>query len=141
MTPAEFKAANCPLWHNAYRIASGKPLGMTWREAEEVARAYLAEHPADDAEPVTPEWLQAEGFSVVHTHADIEIDTAKGWTLFLRIRFFSMEASICQHRMSASESDGLALAGTKLATRGHVRRLAAALGIALHGEQAREGGG
>lgn len=92
----------------------------------------LAGHQADDDAPVTPEWLADAGFGLNSAYADIPIDNAGGWTLFLRVRFFSMEASICHYEMSTSESDGLALTKTKLTTRGHVRRLCAALGVPLH---------
>lgn len=86
---------------------------------------------ADDAEPTTADWLEAVGFTVCHTHADIEIDTKKGWTLFLRVRFFSMEASICHTQVDLNTSDGLALTRSNLMTRGDVRRLCSALGVQL----------
>lgn len=72
-----------------------------------VARnAALAEHPADDDEPITEEWLESSGALDALTEA------------------FGM----------LHISDGVVRVGKGLSTRGEVRRLCEALGIELNSE-------
>lgn len=80
-----------------------------------VAAAYLAEHPADDAEPVTGTWLFSLGFRPAWGHP------------------YCFNANGIDVRCTADE---LALATRtdelwthERPTRGHVRRLLLALGI------------
>jgi hypothetical protein len=89
-----------------------------------LAESYLAEHPADDCEPITEEWLRSVGFS----------DGATGESLWLRckdsqlghLRHTAMALDLITGNWTAN---GLGCKECK--TRGDVRRLAAALGIAL----------
>lgn len=106
-----------------------------WRREQDeraLARQWIAERPADDAEPVTVPWLESAGFSVAsypsHFLADRGLDEQTGWHLWLRIRLPIMEAQIC-HGMAIGESDGIALTRASVRTRGDIRRLLAALGI------------
>ena len=80
-----------------------------------VGRAYLAEHPADDGEPVTPEWLAATGFSPAwgdkyrHQRGHMDVVWREG------------VMSLAHRTDEWSE--------LPVRTRGHVRRLLMALGI------------
>jgi hypothetical protein len=84
----------------------------------QVARAYLAEHPADEDEPVTAEWLQSMGW------AEFGLGIASQRGLFRsRLRFaFDLGVTLC---MPGIESEGHQM------TRGELRRLCAALGVPL----------
>lgn len=78
------------------------------RDAFDLANAYLAEHPADDGEQVTADWIKANvdsHFGGETEQGDLFIETADS--------FITLPES---------------------ATRGHVRRLCAALGITLREE-------
>ncbi len=78
-----------------------------------LADAWLAEHPADEHEPVTADWLRSVG------GPDFEYRTTFGVVLTLLV--------------VKTERDGwhAATIPVPLPTRGHVRRLCAALGIHL----------
>jgi hypothetical protein len=101
-----------------YRLHPQSHKGL--EDAQSVARAYLAEHPADDAEPLTEEWLRAAGFETrdgrLCLGARLQFTHCNGWNAWWGI-------------------DGLAYASSRLVnglnTRGHVRRLCQCLGIAL----------
>ena len=98
--------------------------------APELAKAWLAEHPADDAEPLTAEWLKSVGFTdrgerpgrsmaIHHFPPTGEYMLTFKWigaTMILAYVFDSMVAE--------SKRDW---------TRGDARRLCAALGIGLKG--------
>lgn len=88
-------------------------------DAVALAEAYLAEHPADDGEPVTAEWLESIGFYRDGVHPDDpftcressiylspKYDDEKLWVVFVEV-----------YELGKSK------------TRGDVRRLLAALGI------------
>jgi hypothetical protein len=91
-----------------------------------LADAYLAEHPADDDEPVTEEWLRAVGF-VTHRQGvaiDMGLRSRGGpWLYF----------ACCPGLVNPDWmfDDGRLLAAPDLNTRGHVRRLCEALGVPL----------
>lgn len=116
-----------------------------WKRIQAVARAYLADHPADDVEPVTAEWLESLGF----------VDTDEN-TLLARNRWLSepdlISGQVGQElRFVAVNGDKnggvkdwsveIRTAGKTWGkgqavfypntTRGHVRRLCTALGIPL----------
>jgi hypothetical protein len=90
--------------------------------AWQLAKAYLAEHPADDEEPVNEEWLRSiglklrMGFGFPVTKTMSLWDSRNGWGLYF-------------HGGLGDSAEG----ETKIAnvaTRGQVRRLLVALGIA-----------
>ena len=101
------------------------PLSLQGKLADAliVADAVLAEHPADDGDPVTGEWLEVviPGFSlnaggqmggcVYDSYRVTAVRKDGGWGIV------------------ASVAEGEA--GVLCPTRGHVRRLCAALGIPL----------
>jgi hypothetical protein len=97
------------------------------RAIHAVASAYLAEHPADDAEPVDEAWLESVGF----VHGDSAIGSP---------RMNSPRAPVDETQVVTIESDGAAYYDVDdghwvilpdVETRGDVRRLCAALGIEL----------
>lgn len=101
----------------------------------DLARAYLAANLADDDEPINAAFLGMSGFYFVGVRlADIAIDEQTGYALWLRIDLVLWEAQIC-HGKPNHESDGIALTKSVIKTRGQLRRLAAALGVTLKGDQ------
>lgn len=100
--------------------AVDQPLWIA-KSIRELCRFYLREHPSDDSEPVTEEWLRAVGFRLM-----------SGWPVW----FFreSIEIRIrSEHDSEANPAPFLRIAGQRIfnPTRGDVRRLCAALGVAL----------
>ncbi len=86
--------------------------------------AYFAEHPADDGEPVTGSplnetWLPAVGFTY-----EPDIYGPTDWWRLGKLRFYPYSGG-----SSRWTYDGVSLPDQP--TRGHVRRLCAALGIPL----------
>jgi hypothetical protein len=87
-------------------------------DAFDLALAYLADHPADDAEPVTAEWLASVGF----TAGKFPRDLIRGPVL---------------RGVSSAGDEYWAIRtypipnDAKPWTRGHLRRLCAALGVPL----------
>jgi hypothetical protein len=60
MTPSDLRV--CALQVEESLLETGDPFsGDDW-SAMQVVRAYLAEHPADDDEPITAKWLESCGF-------------------------------------------------------------------------------
>jgi hypothetical protein len=98
----------------------------SWLSALAVACQYQADHPADDDEPVTEEWLRAVGF-VTHRQGvaiDMGLRSRGGpWLYF----------ACCPGLVNPDWmfDDGRLLAAPDLNTRGHVRRLCEALGVPL----------
>ena len=92
------------------------PLSLQGKLADAliVADAVLAEHPADDGEPVTEAWLRAAGFTVNPLRDRLEVGPAQWW------HFANCVLGIDHHTGFWT-----------LPTRGHVRRLCAALGIPI----------
>lgn len=86
--------------------------------AVKVARAYLAEHRADDDEPVTEEWLRGIGF-----------ENSAGRLLLGKIQFTFFEG--WNAWWSFSDGRGATRLIDDVKTRGSVRRLCRALGITL----------
>jgi hypothetical protein len=121
------------------------------RDQAILAYAYLAEHPADDSEPIDGCWLRGVGFTNKSDNIEqfienewfsgehrIEIQPEDGDYLGeeMRIMIYSKPVWVCEVRNRSHGWDESIAVGGDLKTRGDVRRLAAALGIAL-----KEGGG
>lgn len=89
-----------------------------------VVRGYLAEHPADDAEPITKEWLRGMGFEQCDTDRLILRDP----------KVIPREVSMLEWFSNLKDSPphciGLRFSGSwlrKIKTRGQLRRLLLAL--------------
>lgn len=115
-----------------FPILAGKGDAMT--DSLAVCRAYLAEHPLDDEEPVTEKWLRSVGFVVE------EPDHANGMRIRFKEGFISPVAAnkfwdgieIYNESDANDDQDGvLAVFKNDLIRRADVRRLCAALGIEL----------
>ncbi len=86
-----------------------------------IIEAYLAEHPADDAEPITGEWLRTTS-----AYTFVELPDNDGTNVLFEIEPFGPD----EYRPQLSEgSDMIVL--RRLKTRGDLRRLCAALGVPL----------
>lgn len=101
----------------------GKP-GCRRAAAVRVARAWLAEHPADDGEPVSGEWLRSIGFTgpdgllgIIYGEVELTTTTSSRWLVG-----------------NPSEIHGESVYIPAPTTRGDVRRLCAALGVPAGGE-------
>lgn len=94
------------------------------QEPYELAVAYLEEHPADDDEPITADWLCKNGWKVIcnGTRASIE------WITDHPIQLWKQDANRWHVTMGVVEFH-------VINTRGDVRRLCAALGIELKENQ------
>ncbi len=135
------EAARAVVEHVVAVPNSGRDLTPFEDDAFAVATAWQLDHEADDAEPVTAEWLKAVGFTddpdlwFVRDHhggqaeamfapaADPEypssrgvMNTGDGWGFYLT---------------DADGFDGSQNYVCEVPTRGHVRRLCAALGVEL----------
>jgi hypothetical protein len=103
-----------------------------YADAVTLAMAWLNEHPADDAEPVTLEWALTQG-----SREPNNVDISAPPTVII---------PGCRHGVlvQATRREWHWCSGSKviatLRTRGDYRRLCAVFG-ALDGEQPREGGG
>ncbi len=127
MTDAELKAAERVRQHAAQlgnvEIADRNTLVLAW----------LREHPADDGEAVTAEWLKAVGFGQddrIHTAWALQFSPHEpehnpddNWCIVYQSDGFY------RWRLEDDEADVSSL--PDMPTRGHVRRLCAALGITL----------
>ncbi len=103
-----------------------------------LAAAWLAEHPADDAEPITAEWLAAlpTAFAVDlawHGHGPETAWLADGESGRIGVRFCRYEKAWEAYLCNADDFDGRERYLTAVPTRGHLRRLCAALGQPLRG--------
>jgi hypothetical protein len=100
-------------------------------DAMTLADGFLADHSADDAEPVDEGWLRTVGF----TEGGLaEWHIAFGHRGYDKLLFLAAikEAQIVNLAGDEYGSDDGAHLPDKYPTRGHVRRLCAALGIDLH---------
>lgn len=98
-------------------------------DAYELAAAYLAEHPADDAEPVTADWLRGLGFvRGQQAAADDNLTLRAGGVELTRWHRRGVPAVEWSVQTAEDGADWLPPC-LRPATRGHVRRLLAALGI------------
>lgn len=92
--------------------------------------AYLADHPADNGDPLTPEWLLAAGLAADdltwHGHGP-----ATGYVLANRIGFRCCDGRWAAYLLSPDGFDGSEDWLVETPTRGHLRRLCAALDIPL----------
>ncbi len=115
-------------------------------DTEMVANAYLAEHPADDGEPITEEWLRGLGFRKWGLETDAELydlyipmRDELGWQCRLAYQsngFYAVR--LCDdHSYGGAESVELLDTRNRkpAVSRGQVRRLLAALGITEGGRQ------
>ena len=87
--------------------------------AGRLAKAYLADHPADDDEPVTEEWLCSVGAK----KDDVSVFFPSPIQGVPAIEFSKEQAWLTNEDYAGVE--------IKLKTRGDVRRLCAALGIEM----------
>lgn len=100
---------------------TGNPTGFVrvpggrWDEVTDLADAYLAEHPADDADDITEDWLREIGFTY---------DDEWGATYIYGYKTFPLWYEDLCGEWGWGEAE---LPTPK--TRGEVRRLMAALGI------------
>lgn len=114
----EPKTSVYPYTSDNETINRGHAEGCHWRDIEASAERDLAEHPADENEPVTEDWLRSVGF---RASPDFE--------------FLFMEAGLRPGTIEFDPDIGWIIFGSKatrlLETRGQLRRLCAALGIEL----------
>lgn len=96
-----------------------------------LARAYLAEHPADDAEPVTAEWLRSVGFCREMQPASSNNLTIRHGSAIVTRWMNSDNVPRWSVRMYADETPDWVPPCIQPKTRGDVRRLCKALGIEL----------
>jgi hypothetical protein len=89
-----------------------------------VALAWLEDHPADDGEPVTEEWLRAVGFKDEEYSFVLRSPYTDDWYHHLRHTACSVRKVDWKWH-----ANGIGVADQP--TRGHVRRLCAALGVPL----------
>ena len=85
-----------------------------------VAAAYLAANPADDAEPVTAEWFESVGWGVTVTRTVVAYESGD-------LRVSGQLHDGVWHLFGRRVEGDCSL---RCRTRGHVRRLLAALGVA-----------
>ena len=105
------------------------------RDLRALADAYLAEHPADDGEPVTEDWLRAVGFRDYVEPSEWSSSYLSLWTdrkehnvAFLAVHW-ARPSNPEGHYWSAQDCTLYKPAHPK--TRGDLRRLAVALGAPL----------
>lgn len=104
------KGAKNPLYY-AFPL---QPHGQAKADAVLIVDAYLAEHPADDAEAVTEDWFAAVGIP-----RGCFDPVCYGW-------LYGEKA----YTLSVNRAPRGSVSGVEVYTRGDVRRLLAALGIA-----------
>lgn len=108
----------------------GTPVPPTMRHHAEdddcdiLAQAYLAEHPADDDEPITGTWLHSIGFTRYMQPASDDGLCIGDW----RGGHFPITTKTAGKVRSWWVS-GYCLPENCITTRGHVRRLCAAIGV------------
>ncbi len=99
-------------------------VAMLWEhKAKAVAEAYLAEHPADDGDGLSVEWMQAVGF----------VQSGGGWW---RLGEGTNSMALDYHDNTEVGDvfrlpSGSYTPGINVQTRGQLRRLCAALGVPL----------
>lgn len=98
-------------------------IGHSWYEIDHrsLAGAYFAEHPADDAEPVTDDWLKSVGFTIRgQCYGELACPPGETrWSLELD-QFGALPVASNEHPFR-----------NYCKTRGEIRRLCSALGIEL----------
>ncbi len=98
------------------------------RDAVKLARAWKRDHPTDDDELTSGQWLKSIGFyAITNNLFDIPIQESRGWNCFLRIDIDALEAIVMQ-APAGCDSTGLVLPETPVAVRGDVRKLCKVLG-------------
>jgi hypothetical protein len=98
------------------------PVEQYMKDKLETSKAYLTEHPADDGEAITEDWLRSVGFEFSYLNKHLWIKSGKTGHL----RHTSMAMNVNSQLWFLN---GLGCANCE--TRGDVRRLALALGIEL----------
>lgn len=120
-----FQLASSPYYDAGWKGVNGGRLDADRRV---LADAYLAEHPADDAAPVTAGWLESMGFQVKGGWWQLRCGDYEVYCYTSPSRpsgfVFKYESHDC-----LDDGDGAAIL-PDLPTRGDVRRLLAALKIA-----------
>ena len=109
-----------PVYQNSTSINSPR---LQWDG--DLWAVYLAEHPADDDEPVTAEWLESVGWEAYPDTGNRMWHSRSATLIMIDLRNPG-ETWLC-HGSSAHGWDYI----TKSTTRGDVRRLCSALGIQL----------
>ncbi len=113
--------------------AGDSPVAELVRNAMKLAEGFINEHPADDAEPITEEWLSSIGFSKRGMFAmDIKVPSK---TCTFALSCADYENLPCCWELWNEFDDSTPSEGACLPcqpqNRGDVRRLADALGIPL----------
>lgn len=88
-----------------------------------LARAYLAEHPADEEEIITEEWLESIDFERV----DLEGCVPYEWFKHKTCGLILWDSSYDDWIVNCFDQEGIR--PNSITTRGQVRRLLAALGV------------
>ena len=105
-------------------LSVGKPMQAFMADVRKVAAAYLAEHPADDAEPVTEDWLLSIGFT--RNKIDQVILILESKDLGRAMTYITI--SPCELCIESDDGGSIWL-GER--TRGDVRTLCRALGVEM----------
>lgn len=93
-----------------------------------LAKGWLAEHPADDGEPVTADWLLSAGF-VADEYGQHVREVQIGYDCNVVGLYTPNLVGWLVYDSLGSGENEVSIGG--LPTRGHVRRMCAALGITL----------
>lgn len=128
-----------------YQVYPSKVRGTdpTHLDKDTLVRAYLAEHPADDGGPVTPEWLRAVGFAEEDLGWQTCPLTGRPPNAFAiggardgqyhHLGVWAGDGRWATYHLTADGFDGSETWLAWAETRGAVRRLCAALGVVLKG--------
>jgi hypothetical protein len=129
---------------NNYEPASADPYlvgpAMAMEDREDLADAYLVEHPADDAESVTEEWLERAGFRLDSLSASLLLREECSYGAIVELRICPETAPSTNWFATLSQGfpddlhdidDHIVITSKTINNRGDVRRLCAALGIKL----------
>ncbi len=98
------------------------------RSINDVAHAYLAEHPADDGDPVTEEWLRSIGWITRYWEGALNSPLSQD-NVYVSYSLVGVSWKWCLSMESEDDPDGLHFTRDILKNRGQVRRLLKALGI------------
>lgn len=109
---------------------------LRFADGEALARAWLADHPADDSTPVDEDWLRSVGFqSWYRFGVAIAVPAPITGNVWL-VCTDTPNASDCPwevwnvHKDEDGDTSDKAMIREEIPTRGSVRRLLAALGVA-----------
>jgi hypothetical protein len=113
-----------------------RPGSLEYRQAKQLAVAYLAEHPADDGETADQSWAESAG-AKRHASGNCEWPAVvNGTPIGIRIDYTTeSDPQLLIYQPSGEEGrePDLVIVPERIGglTRGHVRRLCAVLGIPL----------